>query len=146
MKYLFGALALLLVSCSDPFIFNIQGYEVMQQDLDTAWKTVSAMKYIDDPSGYLKSPQEFFADGGGDCEDFAAAMVYLLGETSYAVLIQVGSEKHTIVQYDAKLLDPQKYGKYYSLTEVEIIGIYSYTQVMIWATNYGIKQLSTPLS
>ena len=52
----------------------------MQQDLDTAWKTVSAMKYIPEEENYWKSPKEFFEDGGGDCEDYSISKYYTLME------------------------------------------------------------------
>ena len=47
---------------------------------------VNQYTYIDEPVDYWKTPREFYADGGGDCEDYTIAKFYLLKD-SYDVSI-----------------------------------------------------------
>lgn len=135
-----ATLALSLAACS-PFGFNPMGYEVKHEDLDAAWRKVAAMRYIHEDGDYWKSPEEFFADGGGDCEDFAAALIYLLGPDAKMAIIQDGSGSHAIVIYDGTYIEPQKYCKYYTPDSLAILGVYSFHLVMGWATDYGIRNL-----
>jgi hypothetical protein len=134
-------LSLLLASCA-PFGFNPMGYEVLHEDLDVAWPKVAAMKYQDDPDGYWKSPAEFFRDGGGDCEDFATALIYLLGPEASFVGINVNGIRHAIVKYIDFYIEPQGYKYYYSPTELDIIIIYSYAFIMRYSTSWGNKELT----
>lgn len=143
MKALFiSFLLLFMVSCS-PFGFNPMGYEVLHEDLDTAWKRVSAMEYASEPGpGYNKSPAEFFRDGFGDCEDFAIALVYLLGPGSALVFIdRPETNGHSIVSYNGKYLEPQVYAKYFAKDEISIQYSCSYNYIMRLATDWGTRGL-----
>jgi hypothetical protein len=132
----------LVFSCM-PFGFNPMGYEKLETPLDEAWLKVSAQKYIADPEHYWKSPKEFFADGGGDCEDFASALVYLLGTNASSIRISMVFSKttHRIVKYDGMFLEPGKYGIYYDANNLVILAEYDYNEDMMIATDYGRKGL-----
>jgi len=131
--------AALLSSCT-PFLLNTMGYDILEGDLDESWRRVSAMAYTTEDEGYFKSPKEFFKDGGGDCEDFAAALVYLLGRD--ASMIAIGTEEpyHAIVLYRGEQIEPQIYGRYFRPAR-PIVDSWSYDEVMRMATNYGTKGL-----
>lgn len=137
---LLTALIGLLVSCS-PFGLNPMGYKVLHEDLDTAWKTVSSMQYQYDPDNYWKSPMEFFHDGGGDCEDFATALIYLLGKKAYMIITEDDSVRHAIVLYCGQYIDPQAYKVFYSRRELSIRSTWDYTEVLNYATSCGSKSL-----
>jgi hypothetical protein len=44
---------------------------------------------MNDSIGYWKSPREFENDGGGDYEDFATYLMYLLGEKSSMYVVNL---------------------------------------------------------
>ena len=134
-------IACLGISCSSPFYMNIKGYEVLHEDLDTAWKKVSACTWEKENGGYVKSPLEFFKTKKGDCTDFTIALMYLLGSESKFICINTPEGKHNIVLYDNKYIEPQKYGKYYDEKKLNINGILDYNTAMEWATNKGTKSL-----
>jgi hypothetical protein len=119
------------------------GYEVLHEDLDTAWKRVAAMKYISDGgSDNLKSPTEFFRDGGGDCADFAGTLIYLLGpEAEMVEVLNDSGIKHALVLYNKLYLDPQIYGLYLNKETIQILNIYTYNDVVKLSTDYGRKSL-----
>jgi hypothetical protein len=143
MKVVYGVvLAVMLASCS-PFGLNPMGYKVLHEDLDVAWKRVSSMEYIKETNGnYWKSPTEFFNDGGGDCEDFAIALIYLLGPKANLVCISWSDKvHHAIVQYNNIYLEPQVFNMYYSINTITIEIIYNYDDTLCFATDYGRKSL-----
>jgi len=143
MKTIYGVvLAVLLGSCS-PFGLNPMGYEVLHEDLDVAWKKVSAMKYIAEPDGvnYYKSPKEFFNDEGGDCEDFAVALMYLLGDNTELIIIQLPSSLHALIRYKNQYLEPQIYNRFRSNDTFVISSVYEYNTVMQCCTEYGTRHL-----
>jgi len=134
----FSIIALLVISCS-PFGFNPMGYEEKAMPLNEAWKLVSSYKYIPDKLGYWKSPKEFFSDGGGDCEDFSAALVYLLGPKASMVVYDRGDCNHCIVEYKGEYLEPQTYSKRY--TSISELYRLDYYEAMDRTTDRGNKSL-----
>lgn len=143
MKALFiSFLLLFIVSCS-PFGFNPMGYEIRHDDLDSTWLHVSDQKYIPDSArnDYWKSPVEFFMDGGGDCEDFAIAMMYSLGPESEMLIIQSSDGIHAMVVYNEIAISPQSYGVTLAVSGLRVLKRISYTEAMAKATKHGTKGL-----
>jgi hypothetical protein len=136
MKAIYGMILVVLLGSCSPFGLNPMGYAVLHEDLDVAWKKVSSMKYINDNANYTKSPIEFFKDGGGDCEDFAVALMYLLGEDSTFVSL----EGHAILKWHNKYLEPQIYGKMYDKDNLDIEYTVTYDQMMFVVTNWGMSR------
>lgn len=132
--------AFFLASCS-PFVINSKGYSYLSMGLDEAWINTSQYEYIDDPDNYVKSPNEFVKDGGGDCEDFCIYLMYLLGPKSNLVCISRYDGNHYIVEYMGLYIEPQVYGMYYNYTELHILKIYTYDYTMRWSTFFGTKSL-----
>lgn len=134
---------LIIASCS-PYGFNPMGYEIKNENLDEAWKKVAAMKYIpeSDDKDYWKSPTEFYADGGGDCEDFAIALVYLLGIDAEMLFVRTTTKAfHAIVHYKDMWIEPQEYEVYYKDVKFSaIVGRYPYKILMLYATYMGSKR------
>jgi hypothetical protein len=138
MKLAILALALLFMSCS-PFGLNPLGYDVLHTDLDTAWQRVASMKYIPETGDYWKSPREFFRDGGGDCEDFAIALLYLLGEGEMYIYMDDRIGLHSIVKYKGFFYEPQDYGRFRPDPQNSIWYIYDYDASIWRATIGGVK-------
>jgi hypothetical protein len=138
MKLLLFALAVLFMSCS-PFGLNPMGYEVLHEDLDTAWQRVASMKYIPETGDYWKSPEEFFRDGGGDCEDFSIALLYLLGEGEMYTYMDARIGLHSIVKYRGRFCEPQVYGRYRPDPADSVRYIREYDTVILRATIAGVK-------
>ena len=128
-----------LTGCS-PFAFNVKGYSYKEEDLFSAWRKVSSHRYIYDPIEYWSSPAEFEAKGGGDCEDFAFAMVYELGREARAVCIRKpDGQFHEIVEYRDHFLEPQRFGMYYEKKDLTILWVANYDETMSLSTLWGIK-------
>jgi len=130
-----------LSSCASPLVAS------SFLDLDAAWQITCEFDRIPDPpGGYWKSPAEFEADGGGDCEDFATYLLYLLGPDSGARMAVIsspgpGAPFHAIVQLaDGTLIEPQIYHGYW----IDAVPLWTleYNTVMHLATN-GKKSLDT---
>lgn len=143
MKYVCMLLSLaLLCSCSSPFWTDELGYKVMELPLEEAWRISAAIPYIPDDEGfgYWKSPRETDADGGGDCEDIATYLVYLLGPSAEMLVISGGAfQLHAVVRYNNEILEPQSYGnKYHNVT---IFWSLDYYQVMSAASDHGSKSI-----
>jgi hypothetical protein len=139
MKLLLFALAVLFMSCS-PFGLNPLGYEVLHEDLDTAWQRVASMKYIPEEGiNYWKSPKEFFQDGGGDCEDFSIALLYLLGEGEMYTYMDARIGLHSIVKYRGLFLEPQRYDRYRPDPADSTWYVRDYDAVLFRATIAGVK-------
>jgi len=135
-----------LAGCS-PFAINTKGYLYKEEDLYSAWKKVSSQKYIYDVGEYWESPAEFEARGGGDCEDFAFALVYRLGKNARAVCIKKPDGSfHEIVQYNDRFLEPQRFGMYYEKKDLKVLWVTDYDETMSVATLWGIKspQVASP--
>lgn len=131
-----------IAGCS-PFAFNTKGYSYREENLETAWDKVAAHKYIYDVGDYWASPAEFEARGGGDCEDFAFALVYRLGRKARAVcVLKPDGQFHEIVEYNGLFLEPQRSGMYYEKKDLTILWISDYDQTMSVLTLWGMK--STP--
>jgi len=148
MKYLVVAIILAcLVSCS-PFGFNPAGYEKMDKNLYTAWDKTSSHKYIAEGkySQYWKSPKQFEADGGGDCEDFTGYLMYQLGEGE-AVIVTCqddGKEScHCIIRYRGQYLEPQRLGEYLPIESLgwKIYEVYSWDAYMAKITDFGTRRI-----
>lgn len=145
-RYLGLALFFLLLS-SCTFGLNTMGYTAQHEDLDTAWHRVASQHYIDDPGlGYWKSPTEFFADGGGDCEDFSCALLYLIGRGEALIVVYPKTgDHHCVVRVDGQVLEPQVYGRHYVADgpsrAFDIECVMSYDEAMLYCTAFGTKDL-----
>lgn len=148
MKYLgFAIILACLFSCS-PFGFNTAGYEEMDENLYTAWARTSSYTYIAETSDkqYCKSPKEFEADGGGDCEDFTGHLMYYVGE-GQAVLVSFTRNgehiDHYIMKYRGKYIEPQCLGKYIDLDKLgyKVLDTYSWADFMSRITDFGTRDL-----
>lgn len=84
-------LATLLSGCANRI------YEVNEE--------INAYKYIPDSVDYLKTPKQFYADGGGDCEDFANAKKAILGGELVYMPFLIGGTSHIVLKVDGYLLD-----------------------------------------
>jgi len=130
----------LLAGCS-PFAFNIKGYAYNEENLYEAWAKVSSHKYFYDFGEYWSSPSEFEAKGGGDCEDFAIALVYKLGKNASSVCIRKPDGSfHEIVKYGDRFLEPQRFGMYYEKKDLKILWVMNYDETMSISTLWGAKQ------
>ena len=129
----------LLAGCS-PFAINTKGYTYKEEDLFSAWKKVSSQKYMNDFGEYWESPVEFEARGGGDCEDFAFALVYRLGKSARAVCVKrPDGTLHEIVWYKDRFLEPQRFGLYYEKSSITVLWVMDYDETMRVSTLWGIK-------
>jgi hypothetical protein len=142
MKIIYGVVLVVLLGSCSPFGLNPMGYEVLHENLDVAWKKVALRNYIpENGTNYWKSPAEFFRDGGGDCEDFAVTLVYLLGPDAEVVIEGTNSENcHAIVFYKGMYIEPQKYNKFYT-PPTNILKTWSYSDILWWTTLGGCKSI-----
>jgi hypothetical protein len=131
-------------SCTFPF--NTQGYaeEGLGLSLEEAWERTTQYSYIWEESNYWKSPVEFERDGGGDCEDFAVYLMYLLGSESKMVIVEGTQENvyHTLVWYRGRFLEPQIYRQYSRGDRLKIYSWGAWEEVMSIATASGMKNLT----
>lgn len=140
------ALSILTLGSCAPFYFNPKGYESPKLSFDEAWRKTASFTYMIDNglAEEFKSPRQFEENGGGDCEDFGAYMMYLMGggEMACLAIYDVNGEiisAHCGIIYDGKIIEPQRYG------ELVDMGIYSlhmklsYSYVMSRATEYGTR-------
>jgi hypothetical protein len=148
MKYIVIVLLSCLVASCSPFGLNPKGYEKLDENLSIAWGKTSSYKYISEAKGkqYWKSPKQFEADGGGDCEDFTGHLMYYLGEGEAIVVTYKRDGKeycHCIVRLNGKYLEPQSIGKYYDLNELgwKIVDEYSWNEYMAMITDFGMRNL-----
>lgn len=132
-----------LASCDPAFGFNAAGYEHLRRDLESAWRHTASFRYMEDPRGYWKSPLQFERDGGGDCEDFAANLMYYLGEGSrlYVVVLDGHDSPHAIVWYEGRYLEPQDYGREYDRSTFSVKYSISFEETMLFTTLLGSKDL-----
>ena len=130
-----------LISCEVPFGNNRMGYEELNEPLFSSWRIVSSHKYIPDNNDYWKSPIEFERDGGGDCEDFAIALVYRLGQESSMVFIRTATNVHALVEWHNFYVDPQIFMSFYRVENIKIIRVYNYDDTMKEATRWGTKAI-----
>lgn len=93
MKKLF--ILLLLTSCSST------------NELYRMNKQINSYKYIPDKENYMKTPTQFYTDGGGDCEDFANAKYEMLEKMGYKDINFVWDipNKHMMVEGAGYVLD-----------------------------------------
>jgi hypothetical protein len=135
---------LLLTACSQsPFGLNPLGYTEQHQTLITAWEHTASYTYIPESKNYWKSPKEFEADGGGDCEDFVVDLLYHLGEGRlYIVRMNGSTTLHAVVEYRGGFLEAQVVGCYYTHADFTVLESYSWTHVMQAVTKGGTKSIS----
>jgi hypothetical protein len=140
MRWCILACSLLLSSCA-PFFFNPEGYKKLSVPLAEAWPRAAALEYQAEEVDYWKSPHETERDGGGDCEDLAIFLIYLLGEDAYFIGIdQPGVPwDHAIVEYHGQYLEPHSVGVYFDpeIVRARLIERYSYAAIMAYATHGG---------
>lgn len=129
------------VACTPPFYCNPIAYTINHGELEVSWRLVAAQKYIPGVYDEIKSPREFFRDGGGDCFDFSSALVYLLGPESDVIETTTPSGKHALVEYRGLIVEPQIMNRFYSVDDITIVNRFSYREVMELVTNYGTKAL-----
>lgn len=133
----------MLVGCS-PFAFNVRGYSYKEENLYDAWAKVSSSRYSWDFGEYWSSPAEFEAKGGGDCEDFAIALVYRLGkDASFVCTRKTNGDFHVIVKYKDLFLEPQRFGMYYEKKDLKILWVLDYDETMSISTLWGAKQVTS---
>ncbi len=148
MKYFaIGLLLLSIVSCS-PFGINTAGYSVKDEALYVAWARTSSYKYIAEENGgqCWKSPKQFEADGGGDCEDFVGHMLYYLGEGEAVLVTWPDGDKvtcHCVVKYRNEYIEPQIYDRHLNPEAFgwKIIKTYSWSEYMSKITDFGTRDL-----
>ncbi len=143
--WLFSLLVILFSSCA-PFYLNPKGYEPPQLSMDEAWRKTASFAYMTDKGldEEFKSPIQFEADGGGDCEDFGAYMMYLMGKGEMACLVAYDDNgeiisAHCGIIYDGKIIEPQRYGELVDMSKYTLHMSLSYSYVMSRATQYGTK-------
>ena len=71
-------------------------------------KRVNSYQYTPDKVSYMKTPEEFIKDGGGDCEDFANMKYQALlaeGFTGMKFVLPVKGEQHAMLEVDGLILD-----------------------------------------
>jgi len=133
-------LGAVLTGCT-PYALNFKGYSYKEENLYVAWAKVSAHKYFYDMGEYWSSPSEFEAKGGGDCEDFAIALVYMLGRNASSVCVRKPDGSfHEIVKYGDRFLEPQRFGMYYEKEDLNILWVMNYDETMSISTLWGSKQ------
>lgn len=135
MKYGFIAMVILVFASCSPFYFGSDGYEVLGEPLDVAWKKASQLVYSKDSTinDEWKNPYTTERDGGGDCEDIATYLIYLLGPDASAVIITNEGERHCLVEYHGLYIEPQIYHYYYERKRIQIIVVIPYHAVMVLA-------------
>ena len=135
-------------SCDMAFGFNKLDYARLNTDLDTAWRQTAKYSYFLDTRNEWKSPKEFEQDGGGDCEDFAAHLMYYLGDASSMYIVRLKSQKtyHAIVRYDGRYLEPQVFKRVYDPSEFEVAYHLGYTATMLFVTSGGSKFINADLT
>jgi len=130
-----------LAGCA-PYALNLKGYSYKEESLYDAWYGVASKKYIRDFGEYWFSPMEFDAKGGGDCEDFAIALVYRLGrDASFVCVLKPDGCFHVIVKYQGRFLEPQRFGLYYEKQDLNILWVMDYDETMSLSTLWGTKFL-----
>jgi hypothetical protein len=107
------------------------------------WKVTNYVSknynHIDEKKDRWDLPEEFHANGGGDCEDFDNFTMYLLKEKfnirSELILVENGDETHTLILVDGQYyFDPVTNNRYTNV-KFDIIWICSYEE-SIWMTYY----------
>lgn len=115
--FMIVAVCLFLASCAMPEV-------EFPYDTDTAWWITSGYyPMVDYPEAIWKSPSRFEEDGGGDCEDFATYMIYLLGPKTNAqfVMVKLPDEDrcHAAVELpNGSIIEPQVYHMYHENAKV----------------------------
>jgi hypothetical protein len=146
MKYIiYLAASFILFSCSSPFLINTEGYSAHGEgmSLEEAWKKTSQFTYMEnDENNYWKSPHEFEADGGGDCEDFCIYLMYLTGRgTLINCTVFPRTTTHYVVYIDGKYIESIIYHRIYSKSRLTIIDEISWYDTMLRATLAGVKTI-----
>lgn len=144
MKKMMFVVAVVLMGCNGPFYTNEMGYEELSLSPDEAWAAMSDFVYIEEYGefDYIKSPREFERDGGGDCDDFAVYMCYLLGPESYTIWATDGERKHVFIEYKGEWLEPQITGMRWAKNRWEVLYRRGYYTTMEMATHDGTRRIT----
>jgi hypothetical protein len=141
MRICIGSFIFIIAISSCTFGLNLEDYKIGAMDLDNAWKITAAFDYISELGDYWKSPKEFEFDGGGDCEDFAIYLMYLLGPESKLIIVYDDDYKHALVLWENEFLEPQIYKCKVKLNSNIKYTVSSYNRVMAFATKNGTKSI-----
>ena len=146
MKYLLAVVAALVFASCSPFGLNVAGYSDKAESLDSAWAKTASYTYIPEGHAHWKSPKQFEADGGGECEDFSGHLLYSLGEgEAVTVAFYQNGERfgHCIIRYHGKYIEPQCYGEYIDIEKRGwvIVDEYSWQEVMATITQHGTRKI-----
>lgn len=137
MKYIVFAIGLAIMASCAPFGLNPEGYEILSEPLEIAWPKSAALEYIETDGFHWKSPHETLMDGGGECRDIVAVLMYFLGPDSSMVSIRDGDSNHAIVKYHGLYLEAQCVNIYYDPALIDILDENSWNYVMSTCTHYG---------
>jgi hypothetical protein len=139
-------------SCSNPFVFNFQGYEINHEDLLESWKEVASYPYLAKTQVW-PSPEQFKARNGGMCGGFSGMLLYLVGPGYKLGVIESNivwpnrnvEGYHAIVGTpDGRWLEPQWKGKFYThISDSDFKKIYTYEEAMRMITWLGMKDISS---
>lgn len=117
-------------------------YPYLEEPLTVAWRHAAGLHYFsDDEVGYWQSPHETESRGGGDCEDIATVLVYMLGREASRVSVyklKTGTY-HSVVWYKERYIEAQVYGRYLDSKDFDVRKVYSYEVVMRASTANGRK-------
>lgn len=123
-------LALTFAACKGPVAYNQSEYPIICEPLNEAWPFVASHAYQEHPGADIKTPDEFDADGGGDCLDFAVNLMYRLGPEASLVTLRLNGGLHAITGYRGEYLEPQHYGAKYLAADLDILQRVDYSRVM----------------
>lgn len=95
-------------------------YPYIEEPLDDVWMRSASFRYENEASEYWKSPKEMDTYKRGDCEDFAAWMIYHLGGDATLIRFKPSgaADSHVIVRYHDMYIEPHVYGKTYTHDDV----------------------------
>lgn len=140
MKYAAIVLSLFALASCSPFALGSE-YSESNMDLMQAWANTASYEYSINNEAYFKSPIEFEADGGGDCEDFAAHLIYQIGPKASMVIVKFPEWRHAIVKYEGMYIEPQYVGTVYFESSLNITAVYDYWETMAFCTMLGTKNI-----
>ena len=110
--------------------------ELLGSVSSTYWWIVNNLDYQEDVFYEWKTPKETYEDGGGDCEDLALFMMYLVwkyteSEPFMMIIRKSGVKHHAIVRVKNMLYDPKGSINVDILNlDFKIIREYNYGQAM----------------
>ncbi len=147
-------ISLTTLGCDTPFLLNVQGYEVMEDSLNTAWKHVASYPYKRIANN-LPSPAEFEANPGGMCGGFAATLVYYLGKDASMAIVPMekiftsdtSGKYHAVVYYDGQFIEPQIPDCVYEGLEIsDCTFLWDYDETMMITTSFGLRNIDQDIA